>query len=142
MEFDDVYALLLTHETILEQEQENKSVFNAKYAYANAFYAQHRGNFKREGYVARNFGSRSIFFGIEGINHLQRMFNRGFINGYGRGFGDFGGGFGQNLNGFNSSQALRNPSYFAKSGFANLNGLQGTFNNMEEMIYMLDWFQI
>ena len=38
MEFDDAYALLLTHETRLEQEQDDKSVFNANYAYTNAFY--------------------------------------------------------------------------------------------------------
>ncbi|KAH9722711.1 Disease resistance-like protein DSC1 [Citrus sinensis] len=52
MEFDNAYALLLTHETRLEQDQDDKSMFNANYAYTNAFhpkayYAQPRGNFKR-----------------------------------------------------------------------------------------------
>ena len=52
MEFDDAYALLLTHETRLEQDQDYKSVINANYAYGNAYYpkayyAHPRGNFKR-----------------------------------------------------------------------------------------------
>ena len=33
MEYDDAYALLLTHETRLEQEHEDKGMFNANYAY-------------------------------------------------------------------------------------------------------------
>lgn len=64
MEYDDAYALLLTHETRLEQEQDEKSMFNVNYAYANAyypkaFYAQPRGNFKRGGYIGGNFGNIS-----------------------------------------------------------------------------------
>ncbi|KAH9725758.1 retrovirus-related pol polyprotein from transposon RE2 [Citrus sinensis] len=38
MEFDDAYALLLTYETRLEQEQDDKNMFNANYAYANTCY--------------------------------------------------------------------------------------------------------
>ena len=67
MEFDNAYALLLTHETRLEQDQDDKSMFNANYAYTNAFhpkayYAQPRGNFKRGGY----YGGRNVLSG-EGI---------------------------------------------------------------------------
>lgn len=82
MEFDDAYALLLTHETRLEQEHEDKSVFNANYVYAKAFYAQPRRNFKRGGYIGGNFGCRSIFFGTGGMNYSQRMFHGGFRSGY------------------------------------------------------------
>ncbi|KAL9433522.1 hypothetical protein AB3S75_028368 [Citrus x aurantiifolia] len=66
MEFDDAYALLLTHETRLEQDQDDKSMFNANYAYTNAYtnafhlkvyYAQPRGNFRRGGY----YGDRNVF---------------------------------------------------------------------------------
>ena len=63
MEFDDAYALPLTHETRLEQDQEDKSVINANYEYTNAFhpkayYAQPMGNFKSGGY----YGRRNVFF--------------------------------------------------------------------------------
>lgn len=48
MEYDDAYALLLTHKTRLEQEQDDKSVFNSNYAYyPKVFYAQPRGSFRR-----------------------------------------------------------------------------------------------
>lgn len=52
MEFGDAYALLFTRETRLEQDQDDKSVINTNYAYANAYYpkayyAQPRRNFKR-----------------------------------------------------------------------------------------------
>ncbi|KAH9769131.1 retrovirus-related pol polyprotein from transposon RE1 [Citrus sinensis] len=61
MDYDDAYALLLTHETRLEQEQNDKSMFNANYAYTNAyypraFYAQSRNNFRRGGYAGAQFG--------------------------------------------------------------------------------------
>ncbi|KAL9408690.1 hypothetical protein AB3S75_047134 [Citrus x aurantiifolia] len=92
MEFDDAYALLLTHETRLEQDQDDKNMFNANYAYANtcyprAFYGQARGNFRRGGYVGGGFGnigSRSHGFG-RGNFSLQRMFNGSFRSGNGRG---------------------------------------------------------
>ena len=38
IEFDDAYALLLTHETRLEQEHDDKCVFNANYAYIKTYY--------------------------------------------------------------------------------------------------------
>ncbi|KAK9200295.1 hypothetical protein WN944_015492 [Citrus x changshan-huyou] len=87
MEFDYAYALLLTHETRLEQEQGDKSMFNANYAYTNAYYpradfAQPRGSFKRGGYS----GGRTPFFPRGNMNYSPRMFNGGFRNGYGRGF--------------------------------------------------------
>ena len=76
MEFDDAYALLLTHETRLEQEQDEKSVFNANYAYTNAYfpkayYAQPKGSFKRGGYSS----GRNLFFGRGGMNYSPRIFN-------------------------------------------------------------------
>lgn len=61
--------LLLTHETRLEQEQTNKSMFNANCAYTNvyyprAFYAQSRNNFRRGGYTGVQFGNASRNYAI------------------------------------------------------------------------------
>ncbi|KAH9667538.1 hypothetical protein KPL70_021080 [Citrus sinensis] len=82
MEFDDAYTLLLTYETRLEQEHDDKNMLNANYAYANtyypkAFYGQAKGNFRRGGYIGGsygNVGSRNHEFG-RGNFGLQRMFN-------------------------------------------------------------------
>ena len=54
MDFDDAYALLLAHESRLEQqEQDAKTVFNANFAQGmfNANFAQTRGNYRRGGYT-------------------------------------------------------------------------------------------
>ena len=119
MEFDDAYALLLTHETRLEQDQDDKSVINANFAYANAYYpkayyVQSRGNFKRGGY----YSGRNAFFGRGNMNISPRMFNGGFRNGYGRGYS-----FDNNF------PALRNSLLVVKNRSTNMNGSQGTFNN-------------
>ena len=85
MKFDYAYVLLLTYKTRLEQEQDDKSVFNANYAYTNAYYpkayyAQPRGSFKQRGY----YSGRNPFFGRRNVNYSLRMFNGGFRNGYGK----------------------------------------------------------
>lgn len=73
MEYDDAYALLFTHETILEQEHDDKSVFNSNYAYyPKIFYAQPKSSFRRGGYTGcsfENFGGRNHFFARGNINH-------------------------------------------------------------------------
>ena len=54
MDFDDAYALLLTHESRLEQqEQDVKTVFNANFAQGmfNGNFAQTRGNYRKGGYT-------------------------------------------------------------------------------------------
>lgn len=90
MEYDDAYALLLTLKAKLEQEHDEKIVFNAHYAYAyysKAFYAQLRRNFRKGGHIGGNFSNvsgRSHAFGIGNIIHPQRMFNGNFRSGYRR----------------------------------------------------------
>lgn len=93
MEFDDAYALLLTHETRLEHEHDDKGVFNANYAstnafYPRAFYAHPRVNFRRGGHNNSNpgnFGGRNNYFGRGNINYPMRMHNGNSRNGYGGG---------------------------------------------------------
>ena len=135
MEFDDAYALLLTHETRLEQDQGDKSMFNANYAYTNAYYlrayfAQPRGSFKRGGYS----GGRTLFFGRGNMNYSPRMSNGGFRNGYGRGF--FPGNNSTDFNHFPAPRNLvpRNSSFLARNGSANMSGSQGSFNNTGELV--------
>ncbi|KAH9670341.1 putative LRR receptor-like serine/threonine-protein kinase [Citrus sinensis] len=122
MEFDDAYALLLTHETRLEQDQDDKSMFNANYAYTNAYtnafhpkvyYAQPRGNFRRGGY----YGGRNVFSGRGNMNLSPRMFNGGFRGGFGRGYP-----VGNPFNGNNPLAPRSSPSVIK-------NGSQGAFNN-------------
>ncbi|KAH9725226.1 hypothetical protein KPL70_007794 [Citrus sinensis] len=134
MEFDDAYALLLTHETRLEQEQDDKNMFNANYAYANtcyprAFYGQARGNFRRGGYVCGSFGnigSRTHGFG-RGNFGPQRMFNGSFRSGNGR--GQFSG---QNTAHNFSSQPPRNMIPFTRNGFVGMNGSTRSTGTIEE----------
>ena len=130
MEYDDAYALLLTHETRLEQEQEDKGMFNANYAYyPKMFYAQSRGNFRRGGYTGGgfgNFGGRNHIMG-RGNVHPQRFHSGGFRGGYGRGYSP-----GQ-TNTFNSFQVPRNPSQVTRGGFTGSNGMQGSSGNSEEI---------
>ncbi|KAL9432294.1 hypothetical protein AB3S75_027337 [Citrus x aurantiifolia] len=97
MDFDDAYALLLTHESRIEQqEQDAKTVFNANFAQGmvNANFAQTRGNYRKGGYTGgfqgnyhsgrgpvtgRGFPSRN-FPGFNGFNGRYPGFG-----GYGRG---------------------------------------------------------
>ena len=48
--YDDAYALLLTHEAKLEQNQGAKTMFNANYSTMNGDYSNMRGNFRRGSY--------------------------------------------------------------------------------------------
>ena len=109
-------------------------MFNANYAYMNAYYprayfAQPRGSFKWGGYS----GGRTPFFGRGNMNYSPRMFNGGVRNGYGRGF------FPRNNSAdFNHFSAPRNPvpknsSFLARNG-ANMSGSQGSFNNAGELV--------
>ena len=131
MEYDDAYALLLTHETRLEQEHNDKSMFNANYEfYPKAFYVQSRGNFRRRGYTGDsfgNFGGRNHLFG-RGNNNPQRLHIGSFRGGYGRGYSP-----GQ-TNAFNSFQTPMNPSLVIRGGFTGINGAQGSSGNGEEII--------
>lgn len=81
MDQDDAYALLLTYKTRLEQEQDDKSVFNTNYTYSNeyypkAFYGQPRESFRRRQHI----GGRNMFFGKGSKNHPQRMPTGNFRN--------------------------------------------------------------
>ena len=134
MEFDDAYALLLTHETRLEQEKDDKNVFNANYACTNAYYprayfAQPRGSFKRS-----YSGGRNPFFGRGNMKYSLRMFNGGFKSGYGR--GHFPGNNSTSFNHFLAPRnpVPRNPSFLAKNESVNMSGSQGILNNVGELI--------
>ena len=80
MSYNDAYALLLTHEAMLEQSQNAKNVFNANYGMMNVNYPQTKGYNKRGGYN-----------GYQGHSGRGMMFNanpRSFANGahsFGRG---------------------------------------------------------
>ncbi|KAH9652235.1 retrovirus-related pol polyprotein from transposon RE1 [Citrus sinensis] len=134
MEFDDAYALLLTHETRLEQEQDDKNLFNANYAYTNtcyprAFYGQARGNFRRGGYFGGSLGNisnRTHGFG-RGNFGPQRVFNGNFRSGNGR--GQFPG---QNSAHNFSSQSPRNMTPLTRNGFVGMNGSTGSTRAIEE----------
>ena len=134
MEFDDAYTLLLTHETRLEQEHDDKNMLNANYPYANtyypkAFYGQARGNFRRGGYIGgsfRNVGSRNHEF-ERGNFGSQRMFNGNFKSGNGR--GQFPG---QNNAHTFHSQSPRNLTPFTRNGFTGINRPPGSTGNIEE----------
>ena len=130
MEYDDAYALLLTHETRLEQEQNDKGMFNANYAYyPKMFYAQSRGNFIRGGYTGggfRNFGGRNQSFSRGNI-HPQRFHSGSFRGGYGIGYSP------RQTNAFNSFQAPRNSPQIVRGGFTSTNGVHGSSGNIEEI---------
>ena len=63
MSYDGAYALLLTHEGRLEQNQSAKTMFNANYSTMNVNHPYMRGNFRR---------------GAFGNGHYGRSVNRGF----------------------------------------------------------------
>ncbi|KAH9779612.1 retrovirus-related pol polyprotein from transposon RE2 [Citrus sinensis] len=68
MSYDDAYALLLTHEARLEQNQSAKTVFNANYSTMNVNHPYMRGNFRK---------------GVVGNGNYGRYVNRGFNVGRG-----------------------------------------------------------
>lgn len=110
-------------------------MFNAHYAYANAyypkaFYAQPRRNFRKMGHIGGNFSNvsgGSHAFGRGNIIHPQRMFNGHFRGGYG-----IWQSFGQNS--LHTFQTPRNPFLFAISRSAKVNGSQGSSSNIKELI--------
>ena len=134
MDYDDAYAVLLTHETRLEQEQNDKSMFNANCAYTNVcypreFYAQSRNNFRRGGYACVQFGNagRNCNVGRGNIFQPQRMFNGNSTGGFGKGHA-----FGPNN--INSFQTPRSSTQFTRTGATSMNGSQGVSGNMEELV--------
>ena len=78
MSYDDAYALLLTHEARLEQNQGAKTMLNANYSSMNVNHSYMRGNFRRgtfeNGYYGRP-GNRG-FNGGRGVFH--NSYHRGF----------------------------------------------------------------
>ena len=93
MNFDDVYALLLTHEARLEQNQNPQAMFNANYSIVNANYA-HSSHM-------RGFPRRNNFFNASNGQYggIGQYFGRGmFSTSYPRGFpagNGANGGFGR-----------------------------------------------
>ncbi|KAL9444444.1 hypothetical protein AB3S75_017603 [Citrus x aurantiifolia] len=91
MSYDDAYALLLTHEAKLKQNQGAKTMLNANYSSMNVNHSYMRGNFRRgtfeNGYYGRP-GNRG-FNGGRGVVHnsYPRGFPTGTTNfgGYSRG---------------------------------------------------------
>ncbi|KAL9408386.1 hypothetical protein AB3S75_046864 [Citrus x aurantiifolia] len=100
MDYDETYALLLTHEARLEQTQNATDVFNANYSMMNAIYSQIRGNSKRGSYgggyhgVNGNFGGgyrgvNSNFGGGRRPNFGRDMFFQHYPRGFPSGNGNF-----------------------------------------------------
>ncbi|KAL9409437.1 hypothetical protein AB3S75_047767 [Citrus x aurantiifolia] len=93
MSYDDVYALLLTHEARLEQNQNSQNsqaMFNANHSMMNANYSHMRGIPRRNTYSNGSFGQ----FGGRSQNFGRGM----FFNSYPRGFpagSSTAGGFGR-----------------------------------------------
>ncbi|KAH9793691.1 retrovirus-related pol polyprotein from transposon RE1 [Citrus sinensis] len=93
MSYDDAYALLLTHEARLEQNQNSQNsqaMFNANHSMVNANYSQMRGIPRRNTYGNGSFGQ----FGGRSQNFGRGM----FFNSYPRGFpagSSTAGGFGR-----------------------------------------------
>ncbi|KAL9432087.1 hypothetical protein AB3S75_027159 [Citrus x aurantiifolia] len=100
MDFDDAYALLLTHESRLEQqEQDAKTIFNTNFAQGmfSGNFAQTRGNYRRGGYTG---GFQGNYHGGRGSGTGRSFPLRNFsgFNGFNGGYFGFGGyGIGQNM---------------------------------------------
>ncbi|KAL9426217.1 hypothetical protein AB3S75_033067 [Citrus x aurantiifolia] len=132
LDFDDSYALLLTHETRLEQSLNEKQMFNANlanvshnnngYGMMNAYYAQTRGSARRGGYNGGFHGGNQ--FGRNNFHTERGM----FINSYPRGFPSGSGNFGNNLGrgqmiGNNNKQAqFMRGQYSVNPGLLNSDG--------------------
>ena len=93
MDYDEAYALLLTHKARLEQTQNATDMFNANYSMMNANYSQIRGNSKRGSYGGGYHGVNDNFGGgYRGVNSnfgggRRPNFGRGmFFQHYPRGF--------------------------------------------------------
>ncbi|KAH9793888.1 hypothetical protein KPL71_004697 [Citrus sinensis] len=132
LDFDDSYALLLTHETRLEQSLNEKQMFNANlanvshnnnsYGMMNAYYAQTRGNARRGGYNGGFHGGNQ--FGRNNFHTGRGM----FVNSHSRGFPSGSGNFGNNLGrgqmiGNNNKHAqFMRGQYSVNSGLSNSDG--------------------
>ncbi|KAL9460181.1 hypothetical protein AB3S75_003395 [Citrus x aurantiifolia] len=131
LDYDDAYALLLTHETRLEHSMNEKQMFNANFAnftpnnsgygMMNAFYAQLRGNARRGGYNggfhSGNQGGRNTFHTGRGM----------FVNSHPRGFpsgtGNFGNSHGRGqMIGNNKHMQFMRGQYSGNSGMPNSDG--------------------
>ncbi|KAH9768735.1 retrovirus-related pol polyprotein from transposon RE1 [Citrus sinensis] len=136
LDFDDSYALLLTHETRLEQSLNEKQMFNANLAnvshnnngYDMMNYAQTRGSARRGGYNGGFHGGNQ--FGRNNFHTRRGM----FINSHPRGFPSGSGNFGNNLGrgqmvGNNNKQAqFMRGQYSVNSGLSNSDGIPHMYN--------------
>lgn len=107
IDYDEAYALLLTHEARLEQTQNATDVFNANYSMMNANYSQIRGNSKRGSYGGGYRGVNSNFGGGRRPNFGRGMFFQHYPGGFTSGNSNF------------SSYGRGQPMYTHKSMPAN-----------------------
>lgn len=75
MNYDDAYALLLTYEARLEQNQSDKIAFHANYSTMNVNQSYIKGNFRRTPYGNGNYNNRG--------SHIDQGM---FFNAHPRGF--------------------------------------------------------
>ncbi|KAH9671623.1 retrovirus-related pol polyprotein from transposon RE1 [Citrus sinensis] len=136
MDFDDAYALLLTHESRIEQqEQDAKTVFNANLAQGmfNANFAQTRGNYRRGGYTG---GFQGNYFGGRGSGTVRGFPSRDFsgFNGFNGEYSGFSGyGRGQNMYQMKGKPIFNGMSPTMPSNFSG-NTHQNAASMSEEMI--------
>ncbi|KAH9647867.1 retrovirus-related pol polyprotein from transposon RE1 [Citrus sinensis] len=145
LDFDDSYALLLTHETRLEQSLNENQMLNANlanvshnnnsYGMMNAYYAQTRGNPRICGYNGGFHGGNQ--FGRNNFHTGRGM----FINSHPRGFPSGSGNFGNNLGrgqmiGNNNKQAqFMRGQYNVNSGLSNSDDFAVTSNESFSQAY-------
>lgn len=110
MGYDDAYALLLTHEARLKQNQSSQAIFNAYYSLMNANFSHIQGNFRRGSHMNRYSGQ----YGGRSPNTGKSMFFIFYLRGFPTASGNFGrmgrgGQFGGLSRGQNM-QVYRGPS--------------------------------
>ncbi|KAH9714566.1 retrovirus-related pol polyprotein from transposon RE2 [Citrus sinensis] len=105
MSYDDAYALLLTHEARLEQNQNSQAMFNANHSMMNANYSHMRGMPRRNTYGNGSFGQ----FGGRSQNLGRGMFFHSYPRGFPAG-SSTAGGFGRgHAASFGRNQQLTHP---------------------------------
>ncbi|KAH9717593.1 retrovirus-related pol polyprotein from transposon RE2 [Citrus sinensis] len=137
LDYDDAYALLLTHETRLEQSMNEKQMFNAnfanfapnnsEYGMMNAFYAQARGNARRGGYNGGFHSGNQV-----GRNNFHT--GRGLsINSHPRGFPSGTGNFGNSLG---RGQMIGNKKHmqFMRGQYSGDSGMPNSDGNYEQTV--------
>ncbi|KAL9440592.1 hypothetical protein AB3S75_019290 [Citrus x aurantiifolia] len=82
MDYDEAYALLLTHEARLEQTQNATDVFNVNYSMMNANYSHIIGNSKKGSYGGGYRGVNSNFGGRRRPNFGRGMFFQHYLRGF------------------------------------------------------------